>query len=121
MPLAEIRLPRRRSNVSSKPSTTGPARELDLQPDLLLLRRHPRSLLRSVEQAHRSALAHHVHRPAGLGSPVLIMGAWYKPVPWPRAREVSSFESMQNRGVLISSSLAILPVGVGAISLGWRS
>src|SRR4051812_19602791 len=53
------------------------ARELDLQPDLLLLRRHPRSLLRRVEQAHRSALAHHVHRLAGLGSPVLINGTWY--------------------------------------------
>src|SRR3954463_13960966 len=50
---------------------------LDLQPDLLLLRRHPRSLLRGVEQAHGSALAHHVHRTARLGSPVLINGTWY--------------------------------------------
>ena len=32
-------------------------RELDLQPDLRILQRHPRSLLRRVEQAHRSALA----------------------------------------------------------------
>ena len=38
---------------------------------------HPRPLLRSVEQAHRSALAHHVHRPARLGPPVLINGTWY--------------------------------------------
>ena len=53
------------------------ARELDLEPDLRLLRRHPRPLLRRVEQAHRSALAHHVHRPARLGSPVLINGTWY--------------------------------------------
>src|SRR4051812_8717908 len=53
------------------------ARELDLEPDLHRLPRHPRSLLRSVEQAHGSALAHHVHRPAGLGSPVLISGTWY--------------------------------------------
>src|SRR5215207_6973338 len=43
-------------------------RELDLEPDLRLLRRHPRPLLRRVEQAHRSALAHHVHRPERLGS-----------------------------------------------------
>src|SRR3954467_15422009 len=38
----------------------------------------PRPLLRGVEQAHRSALAHHVHRTARLGSPVLINGTWYK-------------------------------------------
>src|SRR5215217_494258 len=53
------------------------ARQLDLEPDLHLLPRHPRSLLRSVEKAHGSALAHHLHRPAGLGSPVLITGTWY--------------------------------------------
>src|ERR1044072_1558941 len=50
---------------------------LDLEPDLRLLRRHSRPLLRRVEQAHRSALAHHVHRPAGLGPSVLITGTWY--------------------------------------------
>src|SRR4051812_27591931 len=54
------------------------ARQLDLEPDLRLLPRHPRSLLRGVEQTHRPALAHHVHRPARLGSPVLINGTWYK-------------------------------------------
>src|SRR3954466_7983280 len=54
------------------------ARELDLQPDLRLLPRHPRSLLRGVEQTHRPALAHHVHRPARLCSPVLITRTWYK-------------------------------------------
>ena len=53
------------------------ARELDLEPDLRVLPRHPRSLLRSVEQAHGSALAHHVHRTERLGSPVLINGTWY--------------------------------------------
>src|SRR5215203_3617406 len=45
------------------------ARELGLEPDLRLLRRHPRPLLRGLEQAHRSTLAHHVHRPESLGSP----------------------------------------------------
>src|SRR3954466_5954901 len=54
------------------------ARQLDLQPDLRLLPRHPRSLLRGVEQTHRPALAHHVHRPTRLGSPFLINGTWYK-------------------------------------------
>src|SRR3954466_11539643 len=53
------------------------ARELDLQPHLRVLPRHPRSLLRRMEQAHGPALAHHVHRTAGLGSPVLIIGTWY--------------------------------------------
>src|SRR3954463_3307957 len=38
----------------------------------------PRPLLRGVEQAHGPALAHHVHRTAGLGSPVLINETWYK-------------------------------------------
>src|SRR4051794_21972406 len=52
------------------------ARQLDLEPDLLLLPRHSRSLLRGVEQAHGSALAHHVHRTARLGSPVLINGTY---------------------------------------------
>src|SRR4051812_47570413 len=54
------------------------ARELDLQPHLHVLQRHPRSLLRGVEQAHGSALAHYVHWTEKLGSPVLINGTWYK-------------------------------------------
>src|SRR3954463_7183455 len=53
------------------------ARELDVQPDLPLLHGHPRPLLRRLEQAHRPALARHVHRPARLGSPVLTNGTWY--------------------------------------------
>jgi hypothetical protein len=31
-----------------------------------------------LEQAYRSALAHHVHWPARLGSPMLISETWYK-------------------------------------------
>jgi hypothetical protein len=31
-----------------------------------------------LEQAYRSALAHHVHWPARLGSPMLISEIWYK-------------------------------------------
>src|SRR5215207_3077413 len=53
------------------------ARELDLEPDLRVLQRHPRSLLRGVEQAHGSALAYYVHRPERLGPWVLITGTWY--------------------------------------------
>jgi hypothetical protein len=40
--------------------------------------RHPRPLLLSLEQAHRPALAHHVHRLARLGIQVLISGTWYQ-------------------------------------------
>src|SRR5271154_4765878 len=54
------------------------ARKLALEPDLQILRRHRRSLLRRLEQAHRSALADHVHRNARIGPPVLISESWYK-------------------------------------------
>jgi hypothetical protein len=33
-----------------------------------------------LEQAYRSALAHHVHWPARLGSPMLISEIWYDAV-----------------------------------------
>src|ERR671911_2855416 len=48
------------------------ARELDVEPGVHILQGHSRSLLRGLEQAYRSALAHHVHWPARLGSPMLI-------------------------------------------------
>jgi hypothetical protein len=35
-------------------------------------------LLRSMEQARRSTMAHHVHRIAPMGARVLINGTWYK-------------------------------------------
>jgi len=35
-------------------------------------------LLCGLEQAHRSALAHHVHRVAPMGPRVLISGTWYE-------------------------------------------
>ena len=37
-----------------------------------------RPLLCGMEQARRSALAHHVHRTAPMGPRVLINGIWYK-------------------------------------------
>src|ERR1700754_1966812 len=54
-----------------------PARQLALQPGVLLLPRHPRSLLPCLEQARRPALDHHVDRPPRLGSWVLINRIWY--------------------------------------------
>lgn len=53
-----------------------PARQLARQPRVHLLRRHRGSLLRGLEQAHRSALEDHVHRPAPLGASVMINAPW---------------------------------------------
>src|SRR5262249_3229063 len=57
------------------------ARQLALQPHLQILRRSRRPLLCGMEQARRSALAHHVHRTAPMGPRVLINGIWYKLIP----------------------------------------
>jgi hypothetical protein len=38
-------------------------------------------LLCGLEQARRSALAHHVHRIAPMGARVLIIGIWYNSAP----------------------------------------
>ena len=53
------------------------ARQLALEPNLQILRRHRRPLLRRLEQAYRSALADHVHRTARMGLCVMISDAWY--------------------------------------------
>src|SRR5262249_14352672 len=53
------------------------ARQLALQPHLQILRRSRRPLLCGMEQARRSALAHHVQRTAPMGPRVLINGIWY--------------------------------------------
>src|SRR5262245_39055920 len=55
-----------------------PARQLALKPRVQILRRSRRPLLRGMEQARRSALAHHVPRTAPMSTPVLINGTWYK-------------------------------------------
>jgi len=53
------------------------ARQLALEPSLQILRRSRRPLLQRLEQAGRSALAHHVHWTAPMGARVLINGNWY--------------------------------------------
>src|SRR3954452_25166679 len=53
-------------------------RQLALQPRVPDLRGHRRPLLQRLETAHRPALAHHVHRTAGMGAWVLINRTWYK-------------------------------------------
>jgi hypothetical protein len=54
------------------------ARQLAFEPDLQIIRRSRRPLLRGLEQARRSVLAHHVPRIALLGARVLINGTRYK-------------------------------------------
>lgn len=44
------------------------ARQLAVEPHFQILRRHRRTLLLRLEPTHRSALAHHVPRPALMGS-----------------------------------------------------
>jgi hypothetical protein len=53
-----------------------PARQLAVKPDLPILRRSPRPLLRILEQTPRSALAHHVPRLAPRGARVLVRESW---------------------------------------------
>ena len=56
------------------------AGQLVVAPRVRLLPRYRRSLLRRVEQAHRPALAHHVHRPPRLGQCIQCMtlsAGWY--------------------------------------------
>ena len=53
------------------------ARQLALKPNLQILRRRRQPLLRGLEQARRSTLADHVHRPSQLGPWVLINESWY--------------------------------------------
>ena len=38
------------------------------------------SLLRGLEQADRSAVAHHLYRVARVGTSVMSQGSWYKAV-----------------------------------------
>src|SRR5262249_3281272 len=52
-----------------------------LEPRVQIIRRSRRPLLRGLEQARRSALAHHVHRIVPMGPRVLISGTWYKTRP----------------------------------------
>src|SRR3954447_23018628 len=56
------------------------ARQRVVEPRVRLLRRHRRSLLRRVEPPHRPTLAHHVHRPPGLGQCMMISAGWYEAV-----------------------------------------
>jgi hypothetical protein len=53
------------------------ARQLALQPHLHIIRRCRRSLLLCLEQACRSALAHHDLGATHLGAQVLISESWY--------------------------------------------
>jgi hypothetical protein len=53
------------------------ARQLAIQLDIQILRRYCRPLLRGLEQTHRSAVAHHVHRDARVGPWIMNSESWY--------------------------------------------
>src|SRR6266436_2317471 len=64
--------------------------KLALEPDLQIIRRSRRPLLRGLEQARRSALAHHVHRIASMGARVLINGIrYYRRIPFATEQRIS--------------------------------
>jgi hypothetical protein len=91
------------------------ARQLALEPNLQILRRHRRPLLRRLEQAHRSALADHVHRTARMGLCVMISECWYN------ARDSGGFggpQFEQHRVDVNARNAARIPwqrVGLGLI------
>src|SRR5271163_2639199 len=92
------------------------ARQLALEPNLQILRRHRRPLSRCLEQAHRSALADHVHRTAPMGLCVMISESWYKSLlqsiyhhifrkmALPRIQFAALLTLVSERDCLISSS-----------------
>ena len=55
------------------------ARQLVVEPDLQILRRHRRAVLPSLEQPHRPTMEDHVPRHAQMGA-WAINDRWYKPV-----------------------------------------
>ncbi|MEF2549529.1 hypothetical protein VQ045_20595, partial [Aurantimonas sp. E1-2-R+4] len=65
-----------------------------------------RPLLRSLEQARRSALENHVHRNARLGAWVLISARWYKSGRSRIGRNFSQGEMAE--GVGLTSNLLYL-------------
>src|SRR5229473_4079777 len=81
------------------------ARQLAIQSHLQILRRYRRSLLRFLEQAHRSAMAHHVHRLARLGSWVLVSEGWYK------IREPEPDMNRETKGPLALTTPPTSPTG----------
>ena len=54
------------------------ARQLVVEPDLQILRRHRRAVLPSLEQPHRPTMEDHVPRHAQMGAWVLINDRWYE-------------------------------------------
>ena len=63
------------------------ARQLVVEPDLQILRRHRRAVLPSLEQPHRPTMEDHVPRHAQMGAWVLINDRWYN-VAWAQRRQL---------------------------------
>ena len=84
------------------------------QPGVHVLHRHSRPLLCGLDQAHGSALDHHVDRLARVGAPMMISRTWYEA----RNRAVIEFPDNLPRGSdhkgVIRYHLAFCDEGVGA-------
>ena len=109
------------------------ARELVVEPRVRLLPQHRRSLLRRLEPPHRPALAHHVHRPPGLGQCMMTSAGWYKAQRGVRGRfgfgsvyartwlmrsgERCSGRPQQSRALPKPASAARIPLGRTALPL----
>src|SRR5215831_1156471 len=79
------------------------ARQLAFKPNLQIIRRSRRPLLRGLEQARRSALAHHVPRIAPMGARVLINGTRYKCHQRDLCRSSAAVCGSQNAGTHLLS------------------
>src|SRR5262249_45949546 len=80
------------------------------EPDLQIIRRSRRPLLRGLEQARRSAVAHHVYRIASMGARVLINGTRYTSLTRPRAQ---ASEAVMGSAVRIIRSAGFRPISRG--------
>src|SRR5262249_3709307 len=89
------------------------ARKLALEPRVQIIRRSRRPLLRGLEQARRSALAHHVHRIAPMGPRVLISGTWYNRSVRAQSgpTETSADRAPSSRKHLLDPSLSVFDSG----------
>ena len=72
-----LALPPRSPELNPVRMSGNHARQLVVEPDLQILRRHRRAVLPSLEQPHRPTMEDHVPRHAQMGAWVLINDRWY--------------------------------------------
>ena len=75
------------------------ARQLVVEPDLQILRRHRRAVLPSLEQPHRPTMEDHVPRHAQMGAWVLINDRWYqRKLQWQPSRRAVERRALRHPG-----------------------